>query len=227
MTDPLDRLKSAMDAATPPADADRKARSIADAEDIFARGQEMAAEARPKTDRTPLPGRLSQGVVKMFAPLTSRGGLVATTAIVAVGFVMILPQSREILAPPGGIQSEVDDADFREQTFGNPATTQEARRDEPGIVAEAPAMVEEFETGAEIAPSQDLGLADGTTDRIAPADANIATTSEATPQALAKQSARVRQAQEQVAGGLATIAPAPAPSDIVVQPESNTESLCQ
>ena len=38
----------------------------------------------------------------MLNTLTSRGGLAATTALVAVGFLIVTPQMRELLTPGGG-----------------------------------------------------------------------------------------------------------------------------
>ncbi|MEL7117085.1 MAG: von Willebrand factor type A domain-containing protein [Pseudomonadota bacterium] len=101
MTDPLDDLKRAMDAATPPVDAVKKADARAAAEKIFADRQGTVDDARLTPDRPKSTG-LIKGVQTMFATLTSRPGLTASTAIVAVGLVAVVPVLRE--GPP-----ELDD----------------------------------------------------------------------------------------------------------------------
>ena len=97
----------------------------------------------------------------MFAPLTSRGGLVATTSIVAVGFVMILPQTREIFVPPTGIKVDLGEAQFRE----TPAEIGADGRVERTL--NAPAVVEEAEREADMAPQAELGLLADSNDQIA------------------------------------------------------------
>ncbi|MEO1239282.1 MAG: von Willebrand factor type A domain-containing protein, partial [Pseudomonadota bacterium] len=88
MTDEIDKLRAAMEAATPkPA---RKADTLARAMESFDAHQEMGDPARPMSDRRPT-GRLWQGVKNMFGVMTTRGGIATTTALVAVGLVAVLP----------------------------------------------------------------------------------------------------------------------------------------
>lgn len=97
MTDELDDLKAALHAATPTPDADRKAENIALAQKNFADLQGSRVGARPTPDR---PGSgLWRGVSAMITALSSRGGLVATTALIAVTFVALGPGS-DLLRPP-------------------------------------------------------------------------------------------------------------------------------
>ena len=98
MTDELDDLKAAFDAATPEPDAVRKRENIAAAEKTFADLQGSADAARPTVQNGPL-GRLLNGVGTMIDALTTRAGLTATTAIVAVGLLAVLPETRELLSP--------------------------------------------------------------------------------------------------------------------------------
>jgi Ca-activated chloride channel homolog len=98
MTDDLDDLKSALRAATPAPDASKKAAHLALAKKNFADHQGSRDEARLMSDR-PSRGFLT-GVTKMLNALTSRSGLTATTALVAVAFVAIVPMSGTGFRPP-------------------------------------------------------------------------------------------------------------------------------
>lgn len=89
MTDDLDDLKAMMDAATPRADADARARNIALAEKNFDTLQGSRSGARPTSER-PVRDAL-EGVRKMLNSLTSRAGLTASTALIAVGLVTLTP----------------------------------------------------------------------------------------------------------------------------------------
>ncbi len=90
MSDELDDLKAALDAATPAPDAARKRANIALAEETLADLQGSADAPRPTHQKGPL-GRVLDGVGTMINVLTTRAGLTATTAIVAVGLLAILP----------------------------------------------------------------------------------------------------------------------------------------
>ena len=97
MTDELDDLKAALYAAAPTPDADRKAENIAMAQKNFAHLQGLRLGERPTPDR-PSSG-LWRGVSAMITAMSSRGGLVATTALIAVTFVTLGPGS-DLLRPP-------------------------------------------------------------------------------------------------------------------------------
>lgn len=98
MSDDLDDLKAALEAATPAPDAAQKAAHLALAQKNFERLQGSAQPARPISSR---PNRgFWTGAKSMLNSLTSRGGLTATTALVAVGFVFLTPLGDNLLAPP-------------------------------------------------------------------------------------------------------------------------------
>ena len=93
MTDDLDDLKRLMDRTTPDPDPDKKASHLALARQNFDRHQETARAARQTSDR-PKTGLIG-GLKTMLTQLTTRGALTATTAMVAFGLVIALPQLTE------------------------------------------------------------------------------------------------------------------------------------
>ncbi len=97
MSDDLDDLKAAMDAATPAPDAATKAAHLALAQENFARLQGSAHATRPISNR-PFSG-LWTGMKTMLDRMTSRGALTATTALVAIGFVLLTPLGDDLLSP--------------------------------------------------------------------------------------------------------------------------------
>ncbi|EAR51426.1 Putative membrane protein with von Willebrand (VWA) domain [Oceanicola granulosus HTCC2516] len=110
LPDELDELKAAMDAATPRPDPDRRAETLRLASEYYDRLQESPDAARP-TPATARNGLLT-GVRAMLATLSTRGGLAATTALVACGLLILTPQGQELLRPalPGSVTdvTEVD-----------------------------------------------------------------------------------------------------------------------
>ncbi|MGR3291261.1 MAG: vWA domain-containing protein [Paracoccaceae bacterium] len=99
MSDELNKLQAAMRATSPKPDASSRAKNLALAQKNFEPHQGMRAGARPTSDRRSF-GRLLSGVATMFQSISTRGALAASTAIVAFGLVVILPQGRDILVPP-------------------------------------------------------------------------------------------------------------------------------
>ena len=99
MADEFDDLKAAFDAATPLPDPLKKRDNIALAEKNFASLQESRTEPRPTLHKGRM-SRLRNGVTTMIHAMTTKGGLVATTALVAVGAFLVTPQGRNLLAPP-------------------------------------------------------------------------------------------------------------------------------
>ena len=109
MTDDLDDLKQAMQAATPAPDAGRKAANFTIAQENFDRLQESRAGVRLTSDR---PGRgWFRGVARMITTqLSSRGMMSATTALVALGLVVVVPDwqaGRDMLRPEPMVQKTV------------------------------------------------------------------------------------------------------------------------
>ncbi|WP_298839749.1 von Willebrand factor type A domain-containing protein [uncultured Roseobacter sp.] len=99
MTDELDDLRQAMDAATPAPDARRRAADLALASKNFAALQGSQDDTRQTSVGTRW--GLLNGVKMMLNTMTTRGGLTATTALVAAGLLLILPGDRDLLSPPG------------------------------------------------------------------------------------------------------------------------------
>ena len=222
MSDELDDLKAAFDAATPAPDEARKRESIAAAEKIYADLQGSDAAVRPIPQKGPM-GRLWNGVGNMINVLTTRAGLTATTAIVAVGLVAILPNmpfgpETQVLAPR---EANVDAATSKTeigQVAGQRQDQREARsRDE---------MVLSDDLAGSAAPS-------GEADRIA-----VAPAAEPAPIAeaeLSEESFAPQTLNRAVDGDMALNAPARVPSSpeakriapsdqIYVVPESDTEA---
>ncbi len=98
MSDEFDDLKRAMDAATPEPDAARKTENLRLAKENYARTQGSQDAARLKFERG-IWTRAADGVTNMLNAMTTKGGLTATTALVAVGLFMVIPQGRDLLVP--------------------------------------------------------------------------------------------------------------------------------
>ena len=94
MTDDLDDLKAMMTSATPAPDATKRAANLALAQKNFESFQGSAVQPRP-TPVTGLQG-LWTGVTTMLSKLTSKGGLSATTALVACGFLFLTPNGQDL-----------------------------------------------------------------------------------------------------------------------------------
>jgi Ca-activated chloride channel family protein len=145
MSDDLDDLKAMMQAATPKPDAEKKAADIALARKNFADLQEARDGARQTSDR-PKAG-LFRGVTDMLMRMNTRGALTATTALVALGMVVVVPdwQNAPALRGTQPVVTEADDglADAglrREAPVPNAAEelTLDAAPAEPAPTAEAP-----------------------------------------------------------------------------------------
>jgi Ca-activated chloride channel family protein len=100
MTDDLDRLKAALQAAPPAADPAVKAAALARATENFDAHQENRDAPRPSQDRPKRAGVLT-GVLAMLSNLTSRPALAATASVVAltVGLGLVLTHSPRPTAP--------------------------------------------------------------------------------------------------------------------------------
>ena len=108
MTDDLNDLKSMMDAATPRPDPVRRAENLALAQENFEKNQGSRAAPRP----TPVtgPSALWTGVKTLLDTLTTKGGLTATTALVASGFLFLTPIGQDMWqnAPLADLRQETD-----------------------------------------------------------------------------------------------------------------------
>lgn len=108
MSDEFDRLRKAMNQAAPAPDRAAKAANLRLAQENFEKIQGSPDGARPIPESRSIPGRFISGVTGMLNTLTSRGGLVATTAIVAVGFISLTPQGRSIFSPPNFVEAPAE-----------------------------------------------------------------------------------------------------------------------
>jgi len=104
MTDDLNDLMQALNAATPDPDPAAKAKNLALAQKTFTDLQGSRDGARHTSNR---PNRgFWTGALKMLNSLTSRAALTATTAVVAIGFVMLTPIGSNLLNPPKPLMPE-------------------------------------------------------------------------------------------------------------------------
>jgi Ca-activated chloride channel family protein len=142
MTDELDQVRRAMERATPAPDAARKAEAMRRAMGEFDRVQGSAGAVRPN-DRRGWTARVMDGATAMLKTMTTGGGLAATTALVAVGVVLVLPEGREMLRPPAPAvvleRAEVPKAETRAAA---PSTVQTQIAAEEEVANEAPAMAD-------------------------------------------------------------------------------------
>ncbi len=138
----LDQLADALKAAPPAPDAARKVANLRLAQKNFDRAQESAAPVRPTPEASP-DGALIKGVAKMFHSLTARTAMITTTAIVAVGIVVVAT-GPDLRIPGFG------------QTGGPGTVTAPDGRPDPRptdpLVAIAPAAEE---TSAKVAPTME------------------------------------------------------------------------
>uniref|UniRef100_UPI00260F693B vWA domain-containing protein n=1 Tax=uncultured Mameliella sp. TaxID=1447087 RepID=UPI00260F693B len=102
MSDDLDDLKRAFDAGLPGPDPDTRAEAIALAMKNFDRAQENDALARQTSEPT-REGGFFRGARQMFANISNRGFLTATTAIAAVAMVALIPVLRDSQPPEVGV----------------------------------------------------------------------------------------------------------------------------
>ncbi|MGR3512924.1 MAG: vWA domain-containing protein [Paracoccaceae bacterium] len=207
MADEFDDLKRAFDAATPDPDADRKREDIALAQEIFARAQGSQRAARQTVQKSWI-SRLLDGVKTMTTFLTSRAGLTASTALVAVGLIVVLPDMRP---PLGGLApQEITLDDVAAPTVEGDAL----RADETvGLVLEEPMMVPEgLEARQEAAPAPMLEVAPRTSRAGAP---NVVTTQKG-------QALRRDMLAAQDHSGLRSRI---APSEQILLPERDTEAF--
>ncbi len=209
MTDPLDDLKHALDTTTPDPDPARKRETLDQAQKIFDRSQGSPAGQRPTPDRPSIWAGLITGVGHMLSTLTSRPALTATTAIVAVGLVALVPVLREGPAPmPDLTRTEADDpvTDLRgndEIRDGEREQAPVATGGTPEPVVEPPAepmiMAEEAAPGADMANSAPVGQLQaappGPTRKVAPGQAEsfAVTTADSIARPLPSDMPRVRE----------------------------------
>jgi Ca-activated chloride channel homolog len=235
MSDELDDLKAAMDAATPAPDADRKAANLRLAEENFARLQGSRSEARHTFKRGPL-ARIIEGVTTMLNAMTTKGGLTATTALVAVGLFLVLPQGRDMLTPPAPVDTLLERGkDTKEaKTEGKVQTVDENRSGDDAIGSSL--------ADADSRGRADVAQSDGTESQRRESD--LAGNRPVAPASQAEAPAEVEAVEESFARELQSIAepsgivadmaaPAPSatakrlivPNEQIITPEADTEAF--
>ncbi|MFK7939385.1 MAG: von Willebrand factor type A domain-containing protein [Roseovarius sp.] len=200
--DDLDDLKSTLRAATPAPDASKRATNIALAKKNFADLQGSSDQPRPISDR-PQTGFL-RGVRTMITSLSTRGALTATTAVVAFGLVVALPQ---LTQKPGVMEG-----------FSLPEPNPIVANDEAPVSIEAPAPTPEMEETAPSERSESRLRADT-------ADSGGASVPQAAPEDLLVSrplAAKRTVVDGTIAGGI--VPQAPAHDDIVIT-DRDTEAF--
>ncbi|MEL7282509.1 MAG: VWA domain-containing protein [Pseudomonadota bacterium] len=190
MSDEFDDLKKAMDAAMPAHDAARKAANLALAQKNFETLQETANEPRLTSDR-PKRGFI-RGVREMLNVMSTRGALTASTALVALGLVVVVPdwQQGPVLFDAGyQVEESQPLPEKREraevgdglQSIGQSNDAEILAEDAPMIATEpmvqgAPALSSaEFDAYSRIAPAPAEGMIwqpESTTETFPDADQN-------------------------------------------------------
>ncbi len=155
MTDDLDDLRATLRNATPDPDPQKKADNLALAQKNFTALQGSRDGARHTSNR-PVPG-IWRGVRHMVNVMSSRGGLVATTALVAVAFVALGPGS-DLLRPPALPLAPEPAADTAEAKRAAPRVLLQEEAEADMMPAPAPAMDQDAER-TRVAPSAGLGTA--------------------------------------------------------------------
>ncbi|WP_039019038.1 vWA domain-containing protein [Halocynthiibacter namhaensis] len=131
----LDKLTSALQAATPKADASKRDANIALAEKNFeklhAARQGTAAETRPISERPETPGLIS-GVREMFKKLSTKGALAATTSVATLGvaLIVVLPN---LSVDDARMAAKVDPALLSVPVASEPVATVETLEAQPAM----------------------------------------------------------------------------------------------
>ena len=167
MNDDLDDLKAMMADATPRPDTSRRAENLVQAQKNFddLQGSRNAARPTPVTG----PKGLWTGVKTMLNAITTKGGLTATTAIVACGFLVMTPQGQDLLRVPSNPQITLTEFDgvietpqleqepFRADEMTSDMITQEPLQQPFGQTLQEPLIVPEKEFAfEESAPVNEL-----------------------------------------------------------------------
>ncbi|QDC11314.1 DUF3520 domain-containing protein [Oceanicola sp. D3] len=239
MTDEFDKLKAAMKSAPPAPDPEAKQAATALAMQAFddQREENLAtrqglAEGARLTPEGPRKAGLLQGVREMFAKLSTKAGLAATTGIVAAGLaaVVIIPQMREPGTPEVITVNETPvGADDARTDRAQLADDDEARAGATTGASVPPPEVAQTEAAPKVA-QEEVAEAAPVTEAPMEADAMPDVDAEAAPE-LAAGVAPAR-ARKEGTGALGRIAgasqpmPVPPPSDGYVAPqEPDTEAF--
>ncbi|MDF1668290.1 MAG: von Willebrand factor type A domain-containing protein [Roseovarius sp.] len=228
--DDLDDLKSAFQAATPAPDAAKKAANIALAKKTHADLQGSVDDTRLTSER-PQSG-LFRGVKTMIANLSTRGALTATTAVLAVGLIVTLPQLTEKpaalldgLATPEPESSVAPSPEVvLEETDLDQGALSRTENDESGVVTLDAPTPPPAEGRSQAAVSTDgYGASQDMADAAPDAPLASGRQSKIEEQSIASAKPASPEQKRKVTGGL--IASQPMPADTVTAlPQSNTEA---
>ena len=236
--DELDAMKAALRGAAPPADPAVKAAHLRLAAENFARlHQESAGAKRPKSDRPSQAGFLA-GVARMFARLSTRSILAATTsaAALALAVVVILPQAPspnltlpklEKLVVPGLVVPEPATPEPQASTdavapLAQPEAALGVARDDAALVEQDLTLAQPEVAQTDAAPSPATGRAFSKVDLEAPAGAT--TSGGATASGGAVQGSVADSMAASPAATMAEAMPALMP-DPAYQAEPDTEAF--
>ncbi|WP_372884817.1 von Willebrand factor type A domain-containing protein [Shimia sp.] len=176
----LEQLKAAISAATPAPDAAQRARNLALAQKNFETLQGSKDAARLSSD-APRRG-LFRGVIDMLRTFPAKATLTATTALVAVGLVIYLPELSRLPAPGDLLGApeevvviEVDDAPVATGTASTAAAKMAGERLQTGEAPVATMMAPQAELAldqARPAPAPFVIVAEADTESYPEADPN-------------------------------------------------------
>jgi Ca-activated chloride channel family protein len=227
MSDDLDDLKRAFDAALPRADPDKRAEAIALAMKNFDRVQESDALARQTSEPT-REGGVFRGARQMLANISNRGFLTATTAIAAVAMVALIPVLRDsqppepdIFIPGEGARTVLESA-----PVADPAPVVEEVPEAADVLTRDAPVVStsrKFDPSVRQSGPVNQGRPMADPSPLPPA-----------PPAGAARNRTIAPASPGAGGGISLetgvlnlkhSAPAPLPDPVIVQPEPNTEAF--
>lgn len=206
MSDDLDDLKAMMSAATPKPDPAKRAADLALAQKNFDALQGSRDQLRP-TSVTGLQG-LWTGVTNMLGTMTSKGGLTATTALVACGFLFLTPNGQDLWR--GGLTDAT-----------SVSTDAEVQR----AIAEAESNFTTVPAEADTVMNDALVELDSMPEPRTPVmtvDDQSGTTALSTPAPMAAQNADALTGRTRIAAETMLAAP---PQDPFFVPESTTETF--
>ncbi len=173
MTDDLDDLKSALTRATPRPDPATRAAHLRLAQENFAALQ-GSRDATRQTSATGQRG-LWTGVKTMLSNLTSKGGLTVTTALVAVGFLVLTPAGQQVWKGPiardtalGSDRPAVVAQSPMAETAPQDLSTLAAPEPQPPVALDTGRTLSQADTvGATVAPAEMADSNGKSTDMIA------------------------------------------------------------
>ena len=230
MADEFDDLRAAFDAATPAPDNARRRENIALAEKNFAALQGSRPALRQTVQKSRM-SRLLDGVKAMMHAMTTKGGLVATTALIAVGAILVTPEGRSLLMPPAPDTVLVDRvSEERAAPVGNATMTESA----PDADALRQDLAMPAPRAAEAPPADDRaerGLAKLAEPNPAPEPSTRVQADEPVTEGEAASESFADQGVAAAVGAILTErsrptvmhAPRP-PESVLLQPESDTEA---